>query len=144
MGQTRDLGEPPRARRRGLFSRAGGTSGLTPPPGGVDLNGPHAQLLPIWGPDAYSRRMVQINALRANPASPASIGIGVMPAPPGSQVQRTKTDEWLPQPQQFRGYVKTIIDPSSGFLVSVGSFPATSVAVDPVLFAMSAQAPGVQ
>jgi hypothetical protein len=129
----------------GLFSRRrrGGTP-LTP---AIELNAPRPALIPLWGPDGYSRRLATVNTLRANPASPASIGIGVRPGAPGSQVEGTKTDRWFrpnPQTAQFRGYVKTVAGyPGLKTLQPTGSFPNTSVAVDPVLFAMSAQSGGV-
>lgn len=128
----------------GLFARRrrGGTP-LTP---ALDPNLPRPALVPIWGPDGYSRRMATVNTLRANPASPASIGIGVRPAPNGSQTEGTKTDHWFkpnPQTASFRGYVKTVSSPALRTTKPTASFPNTSVAVDPVLFAMSQQSGGV-
>lgn len=129
----------------GLFARRrGGGTPLTP---ALDPNLPRPALVPIWGPDGYSRRMATINALRANPASPASLGIGVRPAPNGSsQTEGTKTDRWFaPNPQMFafRGFVAPIATPGLRTSKTTASFPNTSVAVDPVLFAMSAQSGGV-
>lgn len=123
----------------GLYRRRRKTA-LTPP---LEPNMPRLQVVPYWGPDGYSRRLATLNTLRANPASPASVGIGVRPAPPGSQTEGTKTDAYLNQPQNFRGYVKTISKPGLLTSKTTASFPNTSVAVDPVLFAMSAQSGGV-
>lgn len=104
---------------------------------GGDRNAPTLALVPQWGPDGYARRTAVANTVRANPASPASIGIGVRPAPPGSVTEGTKTDAMLPPQQWFRGMAKLIADPSLKTLKPTASLPSANAQINPVLLAMT-------
>jgi len=102
-----------------------------------DANAPQMLTVPSYGPDAISMRTSLFNALRANPASPRSWGIGVRPAPLGSVTEGTKTDAYLAPQQVFRGLVRTVVDPTLKTRQSTASFPAANVQVNPVLLAWS-------
>lgn len=103
-----------------------------------DLNNPQLVVVPKWGPDGQSQRMAVANTVRANPSSPASIGIGVRPAPVGSSVtERTKTDALLPPQQSFRGVVMPVAMPAYITTKPASSFPSANTQVNPVLLAMS-------
>lgn len=111
----------------GLFRRLLGA-------GGNDANAPNLVIQPKWGPDGLSRRMAVLNILRGNAYSPANIGPGVRPAPPGSSTERTKTNAFLPPQQNFKGMAARMGDPSGKTLSPVASFPSTNVQINPVLF----------
>lgn len=103
-----------------------------------DLNNPQLVVVPKWGPDGVSRRMAVANSARANPSSPASIGIGVRPAPRGaSESERSKTNAPLPPQQSFRGVVIPFATPALITSKPVSSFPSANTQVNPVLLAMS-------
>jgi hypothetical protein len=98
-----------------------------------ETNAPAWVLVPKWGPDMRSRVLAAANALRTNPFSPASWGIGVRPAQPGGSVtEGTKSDSWLPPQQNFRSAVGRIADPSLRTTRPTAQFPGASVAVSPV------------
>lgn len=102
--------------------------------GGNDANPPRMVLTPKWGPDGYSGRMAVLSILRGNAFSPANLGPGIRPAPPGSDTERTKTNAFLPPQQNFKGMAARMGDPSSKTLNPVPTFPATNVQINPVLF----------
>ncbi len=104
--------------------------------GGNDTNPPNLVIAPKWGPDAYSRRMAALSILRGNAYSPANLGPGVRPAPPGSSTEGTKTNAFFPPQQSFKGMAARMTDPNGKTLPKVASFPATKVAVNPVLLAI--------
>lgn len=113
----------------GFFSRLLGA-------GGNDSNAPNLVTGPKWGPDAYSRRMATLSILRGNAYSPANLGPGVRPAPPGSSTEGTKTNAFMPPQQSFKGMAAHMTNPSSKTLPRVASFPSTNAAVNPILLAM--------
>lgn len=102
--------------------------------GGNDANAPRMVVGPKWGPDGYSDRMAVLNFLRGNAFSPANLGPGVRPAPPGSSTEGTKSNAWMPPQQNFRGMAARMGDPSSKTLNPVPTFPNTNVQLNPVLF----------
>lgn len=98
----------------------------------MEDNSPTWVTVPRWGPDTRSRILALANALRANAFGPASWGIGVRPAPPGSATEGTKSNAWLPPQQNFRSAVGRIVDPALRTTRKTAQFPGASVAVTPV------------
>jgi len=115
-----------------MFRRGKGVGVL----GAPAANLPEQQVRIAYGPDAYSVQMAMNNAGFANPASPASIGLGVRPAPDGgSMVQRTKDDRWYSPIQNFKGMRSNITNPALKTLKPAGSLPSGNQSIDPTLLA---------
>lgn len=105
-----------------------------------DINAPHVQAVPFWGPDASSRRLTALNVLFASSMSPANIGIGVRTAPGGASfTEGTKSDTWLAPQQNFRGFVGKVADPDIKNTLASASLPSANTQINPLLMMMSAQ-----
>lgn len=89
-----------------------------------DLNRPAILRVPSWGPDGYSIRMAVRNFFFANPAYAARTGVGVRPAPRGSQSEGVSTDAYLDQRQQFRSSVGKVADPTLKNVPTTAQFPS--------------------
>jgi hypothetical protein len=105
-----------------------------------DVNGPAMLVTPTWGPDASSRRLATLNAINANPVSPANIGIGTRPAPIGASfTEGTKSDTWLTPQQNYRGVVVSTTNPTLKNTPASASLPSAMTQINPVLVTMSMQ-----
>lgn len=102
-----------------------------------DNNAPRMAAVPMWAPDAYSRRTAVNVHLMSSTISPANRGVpGLIPGVPGMDIMRT--DAWMMPQQNFRGIPRWIVDPSSKRVEPVFSFPNTAALIDPAILAMSA------
>lgn len=108
----------------------------------TDHNPPEMHSVPFWGPDTNSRRMTGLNLLWSNPVSPASVGIGLRPAPAGaSSSEGTKSTTWFNPIQNFRGFVVKTTDPTLKNTAAAASLPAANAQINPVI-AMLNRRPG--
>jgi hypothetical protein len=108
----------------------------------TEHNPPAMLVTPTWGPDTNSRRMTGLNLLWSNPVSPASVGIGLRPAPAGaSATEGTKSTTWFQPLQNFRGFVAKTTDPTLKNTAAAASLPAAQTQINPVI-AMLGRKPG--
>lgn len=82
-------------------------------------NRPELAVVPIYGPDAYSRAMASAGMAMSNPVSPASVGPGIIRYTP-------QTDDRLPPRQNFVGMTGAIRRAENATLPAAAELPEAS------------------
>jgi hypothetical protein len=94
---------------------------------GNDVNAPYIARIPLWGPDAYSRRMATRLFLRASSAYAALTGVGVRAAPVGASASEgVQSTTWMPPQQFYRSSVGKVADPTLKNVPVYASLPSTN------------------